>query len=139
MAKTTKPAEKVRHETIIINGVVKKAYKGSTKYDDKEKNRITIFDEALDYTEITAYDNQPDKLTPSWYKDQEGYINLASGFEIPVLDLNGREITFKDWIDTCDVHNATVSVKIRQKDGSVYPVAIKVWADGEPVNPFEGM
>lgn len=139
MAKTTKPVETVRHETIIINGVVKKAYKGSTKYDDKEKNRITIFDEALDYTAITAYDNQPDKLTPGWYKDQEGYINLASGFDVPVMDLKGRQITFEDWINNDDTHNAKVSVKIRQKDGSVYPVAIKVLEAGEPVDPFEGM
>ncbi len=139
MAKKATTPEKTGHETIIIEGVVKKAYFGKTKYDDKEKYRVTLYNENLDYTKITAYDDQPDKLTPGWYKDQEGYINLASGFEIPVLDLKGREITFRDWIDNCDVHNATVSVKIRQKDGSVYPVAIKVWADGEPVNPFEGM
>lgn len=137
MAKT-KEAKK-QHETIVVKGIVKKAYTGKTKFSEDVKNRITIFSEDFPYTDITAYDDQPDKLTPGWFKDQEGYCNLASGFDVDVMASNGKKITFEEWVNNYDTHNAEVTVKIRQKDGAIYPVAIKVYKDGEPVDNFDDM
>lgn len=136
MAKTK---EAKKHETIVVKGIVKKAYIGKTKFSEDVKNRITIFSEDFPYTDITAYDDQPDKLTPGWFKDQEGYCNLASGFDVEVMASNGKKITFEDWVKDFDTHNAEVTVKIRQKDGAIYPVAIKVYKDGEPVDNFDDM
>lgn len=137
MAKT-KEAKK-QHETIVVKGIVKKAYTGKTKFSEDVKNRIAIFSEDFPYTDITAYDDQPDKLTPGWFKDQEGYCNLASGFDVDVMASNGKKITFEEWVNNYDTHNAEVTVKIRQKDGAIYPVAIKVYKDGEPVDNFDDM
>ena len=134
-----KAKENKKHETIVVRGTVKKAYVGKTKFSDDVKQRLTIYSEDFPYTDITAYDEQPDKLTPGWYKDQEGYCNLASGFDVPVMASNGKEITFEKWVEDYDTHNADVAVKIRQKDGAVYPVAIKVYKDGEPVDNFGDM
>ena len=128
-----------RHETLVVKGIVKKAYTGKTKFSEDVKNRITIYSEDFPYTEITAYDDQPDKLTPGWFKDQEGYCNLASGFDVEVMASNGKQISFEEWVNNYDTHNAEVTVKIRQKDGAVYPVAIKVYKDGEPVDNFDDM
>lgn len=136
MAKTK---EAKKHETIVVKGIVKKAYTGKTKFSEDVKNRITIYSEDFPYTEITAYDDQPDKLTPGWFKDQEGYCNLASGFDVDVMNSSGKQISFEDWVNNYDTHNAEVTVKIRQKDGAVYPVAIKVYKDGEPVDNFDNM
>ena len=37
------------------------------------------------------------------------------------------------------VNGSMIRIKIRQKDGAVYPVAIIVLEDGTPADPFEGM
>lgn len=136
MAKTK---EAKKYQTLVVKGIVKKAYTGKTKFSEDVKNRITIYSEDFPYMEITAYDDQPDKLTPGWFKDQEGYCNLASGFDVEVMNSSGKQISFEDWVNNYDTHNAEVTVKIRQKDGAVYPVAIKVYKDGEPVDNFGDM
>lgn len=134
-----KAKEAKRHETIVVMGTIKKAYFGKTKFSEDEKNRITLYSEDFPYQDITAYDDTPDKLTPGWYKDQEGYCNLASGYEIEVMLTSGKVIDFLEWVKNYDTHNAEVSIKIRQKDGAIYPVAIKVYKDGEPVDKFGDM
>ena len=142
MAKQTKNnSETKRHETIIVKGQLKKAYIGKTKFSEDVKNRITLFNPDLDYNLITAYDDQPDKLTPGWYKEAEGYINLSSTFDIPVQGLKGEKLTFEEFLEesSYNPHNAVVAVKIRQKDGRCYPVVIKMYVDGEEIAEFEGM
>lgn len=123
---------------MVFTATVKRAFIGATKYDDKVKNRVTLYNPDFDYTLITAYDNAPAKLTPSWFKDAEGYINLNSKFDIPVKDKDGTILTFEEWVLT-DTNNAIVKAKIRQKEGSVYPVALVVLEEGEPVDNFAGM
>ena len=66
-------------------------------------------------------------------------MNLASVFSIPVLTENNHQIEFSDWISEYNTVGATVNVKVIQKEGAVYPVAIQVLEDGEEINPFEGM
>lgn len=136
-----KTAETKKHETIVVKGIVKKAYFGKTKYQEEEKNRIDLFVENFDYSLITAYDDQPEKLTPGWFKKAEGYINLSSSFDIPV-QMGTKELTFEEWTSGefgNHIHNAVVAVKIRQKEGGCYPVAIKVYEDGEPIDHFSDM
>lgn len=139
MKKETKTTETSNNTYVILTGTVKKAYRGKTKFDEKVKNRVTLYNESLPYDLITAYNETPSKLVPSWYKDAEGYINAASEFEVPVMDANGKEIDFESWISEYDTHNANAVIKIRQKDGAIYLTAVKVLEDGEPVDAFEGM
>ena len=48
----------------------------------------------MPYDDINAFDTVGEKMTPSWYKEQEGYINLNSIFDIPVMDIAGNRIDF---------------------------------------------
>lgn len=136
--KTQQIVEVLENGDLVFIATVKRAFIGATKYDEKSKNRVTLYNPDFDYTLITAYDNAPAKLTPSWFKDAEGYINLNSKFDIPVKDQDGTILTFEEWVLT-DTNNAIVKAKIRQKDGSVYPVALVVMEPGEPVDNFAGM
>ena len=137
-AKKNQQVEKLENGDLVFIATVKRAFVGATKYDDKTKNRLTLYNPDFDYTLITAYDEAPAKLTPSWFKDAEGYINLNSKFDIPVKDQDGTILTFEEWVLT-DTNNAIVKAKIRQKDGSVYPVALVVMEPGEPADYFAGM
>jgi len=137
-AKKNQQVEKLENGDLVFIATVKRAFVGATKYDDKSKNRLTLYNPDFDYTLITAYDEAPAKLTPSWFKDAEGYINLNSKFDIPVKDQDGTILTFEEWVLT-DTNNAIVKAKIRQKDGSVYPVALVVMEPGEPADYFAGM
>jgi hypothetical protein len=136
MKKETKKAE---FKDVIVEGKVVSAYYGTTKYDDNKKYRLSIYSEVIDYTEFTAFDNSGAKLTPAWFKEQKGYINLSSLFDIPVMNTDGEEMTTKEWLDTKKAVHSFIKLKVRQKEGAVYPAAIIVVEDGEEADPFAGM
>lgn len=137
MSENTK--KETENKILIIRGLkVVRAYFGSTKFNPTEKNHITLNGE-IPYNEIVAYKNVGSKLTPTWLKKREGYMNLASVYDIPVRTENNREITFSDWISECNPISSEVNVKVIQKDGACYPVAIDVIKDGEELNPFLDM
>lgn len=130
---------KNKTNTLIIKGVnVVRAYFGGTKFNSEEKNHITVNGE-IPYDKITAFDNSGAKLTPTWYKNKDGYMNLTSKFDIPVKDTDGKVITFGTWIQEYNAVGAIVNIKTIQKDGVIYPVALVVVEDGEELNPFEDM
>lgn len=134
-----KEVKKQEFKDVIVEGKVVSAYYGKTKYDDEKKYRLSVFSEVIDYTEFTAFDNSGAKLTPAWFKDQKGYINLSSKFDIPVMNTDGEEITTEEWLDTKKAVHSFIKLKVRQKEGAVYPAAIIVVEDGEEADPFAGM
>lgn len=134
-----KEAKKEEFKDVIIEGKVVSAYYGKTKYDDEKKYRLSVFSEVIDYTEFTAFDNSGAKLTPAWFKEQKGYINLSSRFDIPVMSSDGEEMTTQEWLDTKKAVHSFIKLKVRQKEGAVYPAAIIVVEDGEEADPFAGM
>lgn len=140
MNETTNTNKKeTENKAIIIRGVkVVRAYFGSTKFNPNEKNHITLKGD-IPYDEIIAYKNVGSKLTPTWFKNREGYMNLASVYDVPVRTENNRVISFSDWIEECNSISSEVNVKVIQKDGACYPVAIDVVKDGEEQNPFLDM
>ena len=130
---------KNKTNSLIIKGLkVVRAFFGGTKFNSEEKNHITVNGE-IPYDEITAFDNSGAKLTPTWYKNKDGYMNLTSKFDIPVKDTDGKVITFDTWIHEYNAVGALVNIKTIQKDGVIYPSAIVVVEDGEELNPFEDM
>ena len=140
MKKTTENKKTTNSREIVGTFTLKKAFIGSTKYDDEEKARITLYNAEFDYSQITAYDETPAKMIPSWYKDAEGYINLSSKYDIDVLTPDGRRIVFRDLIEEGEaLHDAKVVAKMIQKDGAVYPLALKILEYGEERDPFENM
>ena len=121
---------------VIVEGVIVSARYGATKFDDNNKYRVAIKSDSINYDDIHAYDNVGTKLTPSWLKNRDGYINLSSIYSIPVMDARGKQIDFDDWLAEYNVLGSVVKVSIKQKDGAIYPEAIKVLEDGEERDPF---
>lgn len=121
---------------LIVEGIVVSARYGATKFDDNNKYRVAIKSDSINYDEIHAYDNVGTKLTPSWLKNRDGYINLSSIYSIPVMDARGKQIDFDDWLAEYNVLGSKIKVSIKQKDGAIYPEAIKVLEDGEERDPF---
>ena len=135
-----KKQEVKKMNNIIVEGTIVSARFGSTKFDDNNKYRIAIESDSIDYDSIHAYDNVGSKLTPTWFKDKTGYINLSSIYDIPVMDVAGKKIDFEDWLsDGYNALGSKVKVSIKQKEGALYPIAIKVIEEGEERNPFEGL
>ena len=134
-----KETKKQEFKDVIVEGKVVSAYYGTTKYDDDKKYRLSIYSEVIDYTEFSAFDNSGAKLTPAWFKEQKGYINLSSRFDIPVMNTDGEEMTTQEWLDTKKAVHSFIKLKVRQKEGAVYPAAIIVVNDGEEADPFAGM
>ena len=126
-------------EKIIIEGTIVSARYGANKFDDTNKYRISIKSDSIPYDDIHAYDEVGPKMTPSWYKNRDGYINLASIYEIPIKDYNGKVISFDDWLERYNALGSIVKVSIKQKDGAIYPQAIRILEDGEERDPFEGL
>lgn len=138
MAAAKKTTETQKNEYMIFTGKVIRAEFGRTKYDEKMKNRLTVKSEDLDYSVIWAYDDCGPKYTPRWLKDANGYINLDSSFDIPVM-IDNDEISFDDWLGLKTAIGSAVKVKIRQKDGKIYPVCVKVLKEGNKIDHFEDM
>ena len=136
---STTNTENKETKGLIVEGVVTSAYKGKSKYNEEIKNRIAIKSESIPYDNITAFNDSGNKLTPTWFKEKTGYINLTSRFNIPVMTMKGKKITFEEWLETKVVIGSTVKCKFIQKEGAVYPVAIKVIEDGEEFDAFEGL
>lgn len=135
-----KKQEVKKMNNIIVEGTIVSARFGSTKFDDNNKYRIAIESDSIDYDSIHAYDNVGSKLTPTWFKDKTGYINLSSIYDIPVMDVAGKKIDFEDWLsDGYNALGSKVKVSIKQKEGALYPIAIKVIEEGEERDPFEGL
>lgn len=126
-------------KTLLIEGIIVSCRYGSTKYDDTNKYRFAIKSDSIPYDDIHAYDNVGAKLTPSWMKEKDGYINCSSIYDVPVMDTRLKKISFTDWMENYNTIGSKVLVKIKQKDGAIYPEAIKVLEDGEERDPFKDM
>lgn len=129
----------MNNEFLIIDCKVVRAFTGPTKYDKEDANRITVYSDNMPYTSIWAFDECGSRYTPSWLKNADGYMNLKSSFDIPIKATNGKQITFSEWIDSDTSTGALIRVKIKQKEGAVYPVAVKILIDGEDADPFDDM
>lgn len=126
-------------DNLIIEGTVISAYIGKTRFSDTEKCRIGIQSSTIPYDKITAFEDSGSRLTPAWYKDKTGYINLASIYNIPVKDIKGREITFKDFVESETAIGSKIKISITQREGALYPKAFVVIEEGEPRDPFDGL
>lgn len=138
MATQKKEQSKVM-ENVIVEGVIVSARYGSTKFDDRNKYRFSLKSDSIPYDDIVAYEGVGTKMTPAWFINQDGYINLASIYSIPVLNSEGIKTETDAWFNTDNVIGSKVRVSIRQKEGAVYPVAIKVLEDGEERDPFKDL
>ena len=139
---TSKQEEKKGKEIVIVEGTVVSARIGTSRFDDKEKCRLSIKCEptTLDYVKFDkAFEKGGSRLTPNWVKNKDGYINLNSKFDIPVKDINGKVISFEEFTEKSTALGSRIIISLSIKEGAVYPVAFKVLEEGEEINPFEGL
>jgi hypothetical protein len=134
-----KETEKKPVDNLIVEGVLKSAYIGGSKFNDTKKNRLAVQSDSIPYDSITAYDGVGAKLTPAWFKDKNSYINLASIYNVPVLDPKGLVLTFEEFCNNEKAIGSKVRLSIVQREGAVYPKAMKVLEWGEERDPFEGL
>ena len=141
-------------EMIILNNLtlVKAKRVGKSVWDNRTKRFIynndqlettlSLFSEDEEvYSKLaSAYENTHEKFVPRWFKEKEGYINLKSNFDIPVLTTNDEETTLVDLInESPTLIGSKVNISLTLADGAVYPNAIKIIEEGEVKNPFEGL
>ena len=141
-------------EMVILNDVtLVKAKRGGKSVWDNRTKRFTYNNDQLETTlslfsedeEIysklsSAYEDTHEKFIPRWFKEKNGYINLKSNYDIPVLTTNDEETTLVDLInESPTLIGSKVNISLTLTDGAVYPNAIKIVEDGEVKNPFEGL
>lgn len=129
----------VTDNTLIIEGTVISAYVGKSRFSDVEKCRLAIESKTIPYDKITAFNESGARLTPSWFKDKNGYMNLASLYNIPVKDSRGHEISFSEFVETETAIGSKIKLSVTQREGAIYPKAFIVLEDGEPRDPFAGL
>lgn len=139
MAKMNNVTPEKLNDLFVVGRVVR-AFYGTTRKDDKEKYRITIQNDEMPYDQIKAFDGSPSRFVPTWFKDGKGFMNLASDYSIPVR-YQRDEIDFVSWTtgeEELTAPNAIVCIKVRQKQGALYPVAIDIREDGHTEDVWEG-
>lgn len=117
-----------------------KEFKGKVS---KEKLYVTLAEVELSKKkkdELTeAFKDAGKNFTPAWVKKFEGYVNLATEFELPCKDLEGNEHeSIEDYIKESKFPymGAEVKASLNVKDGAVYPNSIIFLSEGKPYNPF---
>ena len=141
-------------EMVILNDVtLVKAKRGGKSVWDNKTKRFTYNNDQLETTlslfsedeEIysklaSAYEDTHEKFIPRWFKEKNGFINLKSNYDIPVLTTNDEETTLVDLInESPTLIGSKVNISLTLTDGAIYPNAIKIIEDGEVKNPFDGL
>lgn len=118
----------------------KKEFKGK---ETKEKLYITLAEVELSKEQMKelqdAFKEAGKKFTPSWISNFEGYVNLATEFELPCMDLEKKQYdSVEDFIKTSNFpyRGAPVKVSVNLKEGAIYPNSLKFTGEGRPFNPF---
>ena len=109
----------------------------------KEKLYVTLAEVKLSKEKMAeiqdAFKDAGKNFTPAWVKKFEGYVNLATEFELPCKDLKGNEHeSVEDYIKESKFPymGAKVKASLNVKDGAVYPNSIIFLTEGKPYNPF---
>ena len=117
-----------------------KEFKGKVS---KEKLYVTLADVKLSKEKMSeiqdAFKDAGKNFTPAWVKKFEGYVNLATEFELPCKDLEGNEHeSIEDYIKESKFPymGAEVKASLNVKDGAVYPNSIIFLTEGKLYNPF---
>lgn len=137
-AQETKETKETKKQ-VIVEGLITSARFGKSRFDDNEKNRLSVKCEegAIPYEIFDEfYKTVGNKLTPTWLKERNGYINVSSKFDIPVKTTTGRVIEFEDLIESTTCIGSKIKLALNVKEGATYPISILILEDGEESDPF---
>ena len=109
--------------------------------EQKEKLYVTLAEVDLDKKQMekitAAFTDAGKKFTPDWVKNFKGYVNLATEFELPYMDIDGNKYTsIEPDLSSLKWMGALVEVIINIKDGAIYPVSLKFDGEGKGFDPF---
>lgn len=129
----------IKGKLITCKREVKK-FKGKVS---KEKLYVTLAEVKLSDEKMkeiqAAFQDAGKNFTPAWVKKFEGYVNVATEFELPCKDIAGNEYaSVEDFIENekFPYMGAEVKVSLNVKDGAVYPNSIIFLTEGKSYNPF---
>lgn len=134
-----KQNETEKKSTLVLTGTLKQFFFGKSKFSDIDMYRLCIECENVPYEDIYAYDDCGDKLTPKWLKEKSNKLNFKSKFDFPIQAVDGKKLSCDDFIEMDKTVDAQVKLKIRQKEGAIYPVAMSIVKNGTEYNPFFDM
>ncbi len=85
-----------------------------------------------------AFKDSGKKFTPDWINEFEGFVNLATKFDLPARLLDNTEVaSLEDAItDGLKWLGAEVKVSINVKEGALYPNSILFLSEGTAINAF---
>lgn len=139
-------------EQIIFNGVVKYAYYGKSDNDNKDKTRILVTVDDVNIDDIRKKLTECYKsssLKPKFITENGTDLMIKSLYDVPCrMDADTSQIkelwsdydtTAKGFIDMGYTVGAKVKVKVKLKDGAMYPVALVVKELGTKYNPLDDM
>ena len=131
---------------MIIKGkliVCKRTVKEFKGKEQKEKLYVTLAEVKLSDEKLNelkeAFKDAGNKFTPSWVKKFDGYVNLATEFELPCIDLDGdKHDSVEDFIknEKFPWISAECKVSVNIKDGALYPNSIKFISEGKQFDAF---
>lgn len=131
---------------MIIKGkliVCKRTVKEFKGKEQKEKLYVTLAEVKLSDEKMNelkeAFKDAGNKFTPSWVKKFDGYVNLATEFELPCIDLDGdKHDSVEDFIknEKFPWISAECKVSVNIKDGALYPNSIKFISEGKQFDAF---
>ena len=109
--------------------------------EQKEKLYVTLAEVELDKKKLekltAAFTDAGKKFTPEWVKNFQGYVNLATEFELPYMDIDGNKYTSIELdLGTLRWMGAEVEACINIKEGAIYPVSLKFVGEGKAFDPF---
>ena len=117
----------------------KKIFKGR---EGEEKLYLTIADAEISEDDMAqiekAFAESGKAFTPEWVKKFEGFVNLATKFKLPYMDIRGikHESIEEDIAEGFEWFKAEVLVSMNAKPGAIYPVSIKFLTEGEEIDAF---
>ena len=139
-------------EQIIFNGVVKYAYYGKSDNDKKDKTRILVTVDDANIDDIRKKLTECYKsssLKPKFITESGTDLMIKSLYDVPCrMDADTSQIkelwsdydtTAKGFIDMGYTVGAKVKIKVKLKDGAMYPVALVVNELGTKYNPLDDM
>ena len=99
----------------------------------KTVNKLTlkVDPKVIDEIGKIAFADSPEKLTPKWYKENNGTMYLSSDFEVRCVDSRNVSIPMSEVYQ-----GAEIKIALNVKDGAVYPHALMVITNGTPYDPF---
>lgn len=139
-------------EQIIFNGVVKYAYYGKSDNDNKDKTRILVTVDDANIDDIRKKLTECYKsssLKPKFVTENGTDLMIKSLYDVPCRmdadmsmikeDWSDYDSTARGFVDMGYTVGAKVRIKVKLKDGAIYPVALVVKELGTKYNPLDDM